>query len=74
MLVLFKSRAEAADYLTARGLPITKSTLQKLACTGGGPLYRIWGNRAVYAIEDLDGYAEAKLTLPRKSTSDIGAA
>jgi len=70
MQVPFKSRSEAADYLTERGLPITKSTLQKLACTGGGPTYRIWGNRAVYATEDLDSYAEAKLTPPRKSTSE----
>ncbi len=69
MQLPFKSRSEAAEYLTNRGLPIAKSTLQKLACTGGGPVYRIWGNRAVYAIEDLDSYAEAKLTPPRNSTS-----
>ena len=73
MQLPFKSRAEAADYLTARGLPITKSTLQKLACTGGGPTYRIWGNRAVYATDDLDSYAENKLTLPRRSTSEARA-
>jgi hypothetical protein len=70
MQVRFKSRSEAAEYLTGLGLPITKSTLQKLACTGGGPTYRIWGNRAVYATEDLDSYAEAKLAPPRKSTSE----
>jgi hypothetical protein len=70
MQLPFKSRSEAAEYLMNRGLPITKSTLQKLACTGGGPVYRIWGNRAVYAIEDLDSYAEAKLMPPRKSTSE----
>jgi hypothetical protein len=70
MQVRFKSRSQAAEYLTERGLPITKSTLQKLACTGGGPVYRIWGNRSVYAVEDLDRYAETKLTPPRKSTSE----
>jgi hypothetical protein len=67
----FKSRSEAAGYLTGRGLPITKSTLQKLACTGGGPTYRIWGNRAVYAVDDLDSYAEAKLSPPRRSSSEV---
>ena len=72
MQLPFKSRSEAAEYLTGRGLPITKSTLQKLACTGGGPTYRIWGNRSVYAVDDLDAYAEAKLSLPRKSTSETG--
>ena len=71
MQVRFKSRSEAAEYLTERGLPITKSTLQKLACTGGGPIYRVWGNRSVYAVDDLDSYAQTKLSLPRRSTSDL---
>jgi hypothetical protein len=33
----YLDRAEAADYLTGRGLKIKKGTLQKYATTGGGP-------------------------------------
>jgi hypothetical protein len=32
----FLDRAEAADYLTERGLKISKTTLQKLVTVGGG--------------------------------------
>jgi len=41
-------RPEAANFLTERGFPTTKFTLQKYATTGGGPVYRIWGNRALH--------------------------
>jgi hypothetical protein len=70
----FLTRAEAADYLTERGLPITKATLQKVATTGGGPLYQIFGNRALYTEANLDGWADEKLSAPRRSTSDVVAA
>ena len=65
----FLDRREAADYLTARGLRISKNTLQKWATTGGGPAYRRFGLRAVYTREDLDNWANDKLTAPRCSTS-----
>lgn len=66
----FKSREEAAQYLTEnRGLPVAKGTLQKWATTGGGPVYRRFGKRAVYRQEDLDAWAEEKLSAPRHSTT-----
>ena len=65
----FKSRKEAADYLTALGLPITRNTLEVLACKGGGPSYSLWGNRAVYTDESLHSWVEQKLSPPRKHTS-----
>lgn len=65
----FLDRREAADYLTARGLRVSKNTLQKWVTTGGGPAYRRFGVRAVYLREDLDAWAEAKLTAPRCSTA-----
>jgi hypothetical protein len=68
----FRDRREAASYLTERGLKTTFSTLQKLACVGGGPRYRLFGNRAVYTDPDLDAWVEEKLSEPRKSTSAIG--
>jgi hypothetical protein len=63
-------RRQAAEYLTKKGLPITWRTLQKWATTGGGPLYRLFGNKAVYVPADLDAWAEAKLSKPRHSTSE----
>lgn len=63
-------RPEAAQYLTERGLPITKNTLQKLATTGGGPLYRVFGTRAIYEPPHLDEWAAEKMGAPRRSTSE----
>ena len=57
----YLTREEAAAYLTARGLKITKTTLQKYATTGGGPPYVIFGNRALAKPEELDRWAESKL-------------
>jgi hypothetical protein len=66
----YLTRAEAAAYLTSRGLPITKNTLQKMATVGGGPLYQIFGFRALYTAPNLDTWAEEKLSKPRRSTSE----
>jgi hypothetical protein len=67
----YLTRQEAAHYLSQRGLLVTKNTLQKFATTGGGPEYAIFGNRALYSPESLDNWAKAKLTKPRKSTSEV---
>jgi hypothetical protein len=70
MLKRYLTRPEAACYLTERGLLVTKNTLQKFATTGGGPEYAIFGNRALYTPETLDSWAEARLSAPRRSTSE----
>jgi hypothetical protein len=70
----FLNRRQAAEYLTEKGLKTSHKTLQKKATTGGGPLYRIYGNLAVYEPAHLDEYAEGKLSAPRHSTSEIPAA
>ena len=62
-------RIAAAEYLTARGLRVSKNTLQKWVTTGGGPAYRRFGLRAVYTQVDLDSWAESKLSAPRCSTA-----
>ena len=67
----FLSREEAAQYLTERGLRTARGTLQKWVTTGGGPAYRRFGKRAVYLMEDLDAWANAKLTAPRLSSSGV---
>lgn len=63
----YLDRAEAAEYLTAQGLRTSKNTLQKWVTTGGGPMYRRFGNRAVYLASDLDAWAASKLTAPRQT-------
>jgi hypothetical protein len=54
MLERFLTRQEAASYLSQCGLPVSKNTLQKFATIGGGPPYRIFGNRSLYTVEALD--------------------
>jgi len=72
---LYLDRRESADYLTEkRGLKTSWRTLQKMATTGGGPLYRVFGIRAVYTTDDLDEWADSKLSAPRHSTSEQVAA
>lgn len=66
----YLTRQESAYYLSERGLLVTKNTLQKFATTGGGPEYSIFGNRALYTPENLDAWAEARLSASRKSTSE----
>jgi hypothetical protein len=66
----YLDRREAAKYLTGRGLKCSHNTLQKFATVGGGPEYAIFGNRALYTPNDLDAWAEARLTASRKSTSE----
>jgi hypothetical protein len=67
----YLERPQAADYCTGKGLRVSKNTLQKMATTGGGPLYRRFGNRAVYATKDLDSWISEKLTAPRRSTLEV---
>lgn len=66
----YLDRREAAKYLTDRGLKCSHNTLQKFATVGGGPEYSIFGNRALYTPQNLDAWAETRLTASRKSTSE----
>jgi hypothetical protein len=65
---VYLSRPEAAAYLSARGFPIAKATLQKYACIGGGPIYRRFGNRTLYLAADLDTWATEKLGPAKTAT------
>ena len=66
----YLTRPESAAFLSERGLPVSKNTLQKFATVGGGPAYSIFGNRALYTPETLNAWAEARLSASRKSTSE----
>lgn len=69
------TRKEQVQYLRERhNLPTTVGSLQKAATKGGGPKYRLWGNKAVSAPEWLDAWAEEKLSLPRSSTAEAASA
>ena len=66
----YLSRKEASEYLKARGLAVAVATLNKLACVGGGPIFQSFGRLPRYRPEDLDTWAAARLSKPRRSTSD----
>ncbi len=53
----------------ARYLGLSPRTLEKHRTYGTGPTYRKLGGRVVYAVEDLQGWADLGL---RMSTSDPG--
>jgi hypothetical protein len=66
-------RRAAAEYLREqRGIPCSEKTLAKLACVGGGPVYRLFGRIPLYTSLDLDAYADSKLGKPVRSTSEYG--
>ena len=48
-------------------LKLSPRTLEKLRVHGGGPRFRKFGSRVVYATEDLDAWANARVC---DSTSD----
>jgi hypothetical protein len=64
-------RAEAARYLQERYGAYTAETLAKLACVGGGPRFRKMGAFPLYAPADLDAWAEARMSKPVASTSEL---
>jgi len=65
-------RRDASEYLRkTHGLEAAPTTLAKLAVTGGGPEYDLWGRIPYYPIKKLDEWVMARLS-PRRSTSDRG--
>lgn len=67
----FHTRDEAAQYLTEEGYPTTKGQLAKRACIGGGPIYQIYGNKALYTSNNLLQWAQSRLSAPRSSTKPV---
>lgn len=69
----YLTRAEAAEYLQARGVHRTRATLAKLAVSGSGPRYRKFGAgrgaRALYTPDDLDSWIDDQLSAPAATTS-----
>jgi hypothetical protein len=61
---------QASEYLAAKGLKIAPKTFSKLRVIGGGPRYRKFGRKPLYAALDLDEWVEEKLSEPLRSTSE----
>jgi hypothetical protein len=63
-------RIPIAEALTQAGFPIKAKTLATMATRGGGPPYRLFGQRAVYRWGDALQWAQARMTAPRRSTAE----
>jgi hypothetical protein len=67
-------RRQAAQFLTDQGYRTASATLAKLACLGGGPVFRCFGRKPLYLAADLLTWAEARTSGPRRSTSAAATA
>jgi hypothetical protein len=66
-------RKATAEALTAKGFPTSEATLATKATRGGGPPFRSFGRIPLYRWGDALAWAEARLSLPRHSTSEADA-
>jgi hypothetical protein len=64
----------AASALSEAGYQISPTTLATLATRGGGPRFQKWGRYPIYEWRDLVAWAEARLSAPISSTSELDAA
>jgi hypothetical protein len=67
------TRRRTAEALTEAGLPTPAATLATMATRGGGPPYQLYGRRALYRWGDALAWAQARLTTPRRTTSEVDA-
>jgi hypothetical protein len=64
-------RSDVPNYLASKhGIDIAVSTLAKMATVGGGPAMQYSGRIPLYHIQDLDAWAEARLSKAVRSTSE----
>jgi hypothetical protein len=66
----FLRRDAAAEYLKNRYGFGSSRTLAKGIVTGDTPEYRKAGRIVLYELEALDRWAQAKISEPRRSSSD----
>lgn len=70
----YLSPREASDYLKGQGLFVAPRTLNKYRCVGGGPEFVKFGRAVRYSREALDAWRDAKLSPPRRNTSETAGA
>ncbi|UCA46148.1 hypothetical protein [Pseudochrobactrum sp. XF203] len=64
-------RNEVPAYLMGKfGIPVALRTLNKMATVGGGPAMQYSGRIPLYHVDDLDAWAEARLSKPVSSTAE----
>jgi hypothetical protein len=64
-------REEAPAFLKGHGgYKVSQHSLATYATRGGGPTFRKFGSRPMYLGRDLISWAEAKLSAPRRTTSE----
>jgi hypothetical protein len=64
------TRDQTAAALVAAGFPVKPKTLATKASRGGGPPYQLFGPRVLYRWGDALKWAQARLSTPRRSTSE----
>jgi hypothetical protein len=64
------TRNATAAALTAAGFPVRPATLATKATRGGGPVYRLFGNRPLYRWADAMAWAQSRLSAPIANTSE----
>ncbi|WP_205648926.1 hypothetical protein [Acuticoccus kandeliae] len=68
------SRVAAAQYVCENyGFSCSPKWLAKLACVGGGPAFHKAGRYTVYAAEDLDRWATARIGPRQTCTNDTAS-
>jgi hypothetical protein len=67
-------RVEAAAALNRAGFPISSKTLATMVTRGRGPPYQVFGRIPLYRFGDLMRWAAARLTAPRRSSSEADVA
>jgi hypothetical protein len=68
------TRNAIAAALTEAGFPIRPATLATMASRGGGPPFQRFGSRPLYRWADALQWAQARLSAPIASTSELDAA
>ena len=64
------TRDQTAAALTESGFPTAAKTLATKASRGGGPPFQKYGPRVLYRWGNALGWARARLSAPRGSTSE----
>jgi hypothetical protein len=67
------NRQEASAFLGARGYRVAVASLNKWASIGGGPKFRKFGRRPLYAPSDLIAWAETRTSPPVGSVTEAEA-
>ncbi len=67
----YYTKREASAYLRSLGLPVAENSLSKYITIGNGPLFNKFGRRVVYKQENLDNWAQSRLSGSHKASCEI---